>query len=310
MSKYDQLTDLERNCIAMYRRQGLTLSKIGELIGRSTPTISREIKRNSKPDGTYEPAYAQALANSRRAACKNRLKFTQEIKWKIESKLVIGWSPVMIWAFYRQFDSNFVSVKTIYRYILEGKVGSVELLRRKGKPYKRRFDVNRMKGGKSIHERPEVANNRARIGDWEIDTVVGPKGTTSVLVTVVDRCSRKLLAKVEPNRKARTVTKALLSLLKNEIVYSITADNGKEFSNYEELEEKLRVPVYFADPYCSWQRGTNENTNGLLREYIPKGKDIRTVTQEELDHYVYLINTRPRKVLGFKTALEYYQSSA
>ena len=167
-----------------------------------------------------------------------------------------------------------------------------------------------MKGGKSIHERPEVANNRERIGDWEIDTVVGPKGTTSVLVTVVDRCSRKLLAKVEPNRKAQTVTKALLSLLENEIVYSITADNGKEFSNYEELEEKLRVPVYFADPYCSWQRGTNENTNGLLREYIPKGKDIQTVTQEELDHYVYLINTRPRKVLGFKTALEYYQSSA
>ncbi|EOS7785752.1 IS30 family transposase [Enterococcus hirae] len=310
MSSYARLTDLERVAIAAYYQQEYSLSEIGRFIGRPTATISREIKRNKKEDGSYEPAFAQELTNSRRANCKNRSKFTKEIKWKIESKLAIGWSPVMICMFYRKTDPNFVSAKTIYRYIREGKVGAVECLRRKGRPYKRKSDVNRMKGGRSIHDRPIEANTRERIGDWEIDTVVGPRGTTHVLVTVVDRCTRKLLAKVEPDRKAETVTNSLVSLLKDEIVYTITADNGKEFSNYREIEERLGVPVYFADPYCSWQRGSNENTNGLLREYVPKGLDIGTVTQEALDYYVHLINTRPRKIFSFISALEKYQSSA
>lgn len=310
VSSYARLTDLERIAIAAYYQEGYSFSKIGRLIGRPTATISREIKRNKKDDGSYEPAFAQELTNSRRAKCKNRSKFTLEIKWKIEAKLAIGWSPVMICMYYRKTDPNFVSAKTIYRYIREGKVGSVECLRRKGKPYKRKSDVNRMRGGKSIHDRPAAANTRERIGDWEIDTIVGPRGTTYVLVTVVDRCTRKLLAKVEPDRTAETVTNSLISLLKDEIVYTITADNGKEFSNYRELEDRLCAPVYFADPYCSWQRGSNENANGLLREYVPKGTDISTVSQEDLDRYVYLINTRPRKIFGFISASEKYQSSA
>ncbi|HAP4164472.1 TPA: IS30 family transposase [Enterococcus faecalis] len=310
MKKYTHLTDIERNAIAYYLNQGLNYSEIGRLLDRNNATIGREVKRNSKENGQYEPAYAQASAEERLSSRKTCEKLTSEIKEQINQSLSLNWSPMSISGVYRKQEKNFPSFCSIYRYIHDGKVGSKQLLRRKGKPFKRSFEVNRMKGGKSIHERPTEANNRQRLGDWEIDTVVGPKGTTAAIVTVVDRCSRKLLAQVAPDRKAATVTQRLLDMLKNEVVCSLTADNGKEFSNYEELEEKLQVPVYFADPYCSWQRGTNENTNGLLREYIPKGKDIAQVTQEELDRYVYLINTRPRRIFGFCTALDQYKSSA
>lgn len=244
---------------------------------------------------------------SSRKTCE---KLTPEVKEQINQSLSLNWSPMSISGVCRKQEPNFPSFCSIYRYIRDGKVGSVLQLRRKGKPIKRFSEVNRMKGGKSIHDRPKGIEERKHLGDWEIDTAVDPKGTSAVIVTVVDRCSRKLLAHIAPDRKAATVTKQLLELLKNEVVCSLTADNGKEFSNYEELEEKLQVPVYFADPYCSWQRGTNENTNGLLREYVPKGKDIAEVTQEELDRYVYLINTRPRRIFGFCTELDQCQSSA
>lgn len=310
MKKYTHLTDFERNSIAYYLSQGFSYSKIGRLLGRSDSTIGREVKRNSKEDGQYKPAYAQAASEERLSSRKTCEKLTPEVKEQINQSLSLNWSPMSISGVYRKQERSFPSFCSIYRYIRDGKVGSVLQLRRKGKPIKRSSEVNRMKGGRSIHDRPKEIEERKRLGDWEIDTMVGPKGTNSVIVTVVDRCSRKLLAQVAPDRKAATVTKQLLDMLKNEVVCSLTADNGKEFSNYEELEEKLQVPVYFADPYCSWQRGTNENTNGLLREYVPKGKDIAQVTQEELDHYVYLINTRPRRIFGFCTALDQYQSSA
>lgn len=310
LKKYTHLTDIERNAIAYYLSEGLSYSEIGRLLDRSNATICREVKRNAKEDGHYEPAYAHTAAKERLFSRKTCEKLTPEVKEQINQSLALNWSPMSISGVYRKQERNFPSFCSIYRYIHDGKVGSVLQLRRKGKPIKRFSEVNRMKGGKSIHDRPKEVEERKRLGDWEIDTVVGPKGTNAVIVTVVDRCSRKLLAQVAPDRKAATVTKRLLDMLKNEIVCSLTADNGKEFSNYEELEEKLQVPVYFADPYCSWQRGTNENTNGLLREYIPKGKDIGQVTQEELDRYVYLINTRPRRIFGFRTALDQYKSSA
>ena len=310
LGKYTHLTDIERNAIAYYLDQGLNYSEIGRLLDRNNATIGREIKRNAKEDGRYEPAYAHTAAKERLSSRKTCEKLTPEVKEQINQSLSLNWSPMSISGVYRKQKRDFPSFCSIYRYIRDGKVGSVLQLRRKGKPIKRASEVNRMKGGKSIHDRPKEIDERKRLGDWEIDTVVGPKGTHAVIITVVDRCSRKLLARVAPDRKAATVTRQLLNMLKNEVVCSLTADNGKEFSNYEELEEKLQVPVYFADPYCSWQRGTNENTNGLLREYIPKGKDIGQVTQEELDRYVYLINTRPRRIFGFHTALDQYKSSA
>lgn len=300
------MTDIERNAIAYYYQQGLSFSAIARLIQRHVSTISREIKRNSNKRGIYDPSFAQMLAKERSKEKKNRSKLTEETIEKINEKLVIHWSPEMIYFRFRKEGQEMVSTNTIYRWIHSGKVGSPKYLRRRGVPYKRFCDVNRMRGGKSIHEREKVISERCRLGDWEADTVVGCKGTKTVIVTLVDRKSRFLLADICLDRTAKRVSRSIVRLLKDQVVRTITADNGKEFSDFRTVENKLSVPVYFADPYCSWQRGTNENTNGLLREFIPKGTDIGTITKNQLQKYVKLINSRPRKVLDFQTAEEVY----
>lgn len=304
---YSRLTDHERNTIAhYYNKENYSFSEIARHLERSVSTISREIKRNKNEKGFYNPSFAQALAVDRRRELKNRSKFSLELKEQIEEKLEETWSPEQICKWFRMHGDDFVSVKTIYRYVKKGLVGNVQNLRKKGVPYKRKSDVNRMTGGKSIHERSKEVNNRERLGDWEVDTVVGPKGTHHVCVTLVDRKSRILKSVISPNRKAKVISKCIIKLLKDEIVHTITADNGTEFAGFREVEKRLEVPVYFADPYCSWQRGTNENTNGLLREFIPKGTNIKSINQSSLDEYVRLLNGRPRKVLNFHTPAEVY----
>lgn len=308
---YIRLTDFERNTIAYYyNEKNCSLSEIARILERNVSTISREIKRNKNPNGYYDPSYAQALAVDRRSELKNRSKFSPKLKEQIEEKLYEHWSPERICCWYRLNGEKFVTFKTIYRYVKKGLVGDVQYLRRKGVPYKRQSEVNRMRGGKSIHDRSSEITNRERLGDWEVDTVVGPKGTHHVVVTLVDRKSRILRSTISPNRKSKIISKCIVKLLENEVVHSITADNGTEFAGFRDVEQQLDIPVYFADPYCSWQRGTNENTNGLLREFIPKGLDIKNVNQSSLNQYVNMLNRRPRKVLGFNTPEEVYFSSA
>lgn len=303
---YSHLTDIERNCIAYYYQNGFSFSAIAQLIERSVSTISREIKRNQTKKGRYDPSYAQELANDRLRRKNNRSKWTIEMVENINSQLLKHWSPETIYFRFRKKEKEMVSTSTIYRWIRQGKVGMPKYLRRKGVPYKRSCEVNRMRGGKSIHEREIVVETRQRIGDWEVDTVVGPKGTKPVILTLVDRHSRFLLAKWCENRKATVISRAIVSLLKDQSLHTITADNGKEFSDFRMVEEQLHTSVYFADPYCSWQRGTNEQTNGLLREFIPKGTDLGIITDRQLQVYVQLLNSRPRKVLGYDTPEEVY----
>lgn len=307
---YAHLSDLERNCIAYYYQQGLSFSAIARLIERHVSTVSREIKRNQMKNGKYDPSYAQALANDRLREKRNHAKFTEEVAEEINVKLLQRWSPEEIYFRFRREKKEMVSTSTIYRWIHQGIVGSSEYLRRKGVPYKRWCVTNRMSGGKSIHEREESVKERKRIGDWEVDTIVGSKGTKPVILTLVDRKSRFLFAKWCKNRKALTITRGIVSLLENQRLYTITADNGNEFAGFHLVEKQLETMVYFADPYCSWQRGTNENTNGLLREFIPKGTDIGTVTERQLQEYVKLINSRPRKILEYLTPEEVYFNSS
>ncbi|MEX1447871.1 IS30 family transposase, partial [Enterococcus sp. C76] len=300
--KYKQLTPHERIIIAiMYNEEGRTANEIAQVIERHHSTIYREIERNLNGFGRYDPSFAQELSDGRKRAKKNRSKFTIETKETIEEKMELGWSPEIIcnWNRVIQENKDFVSTKTIYRYIHAGLVSSPKYLRKKGKKYKRAADVNRMKGGKSIHSREQIINNRGRIGDWEVDTVVGKKGTKAVILTLVDRKTRFLLSKICSNRKAETISSGIVELLENQPVCSITADNGPEFSDFQYVEKKLGINVYFADPYCSWQRGTNENTNGLIREYVPKGTDIGKVDRDYFKRCIDLINGRPRKVLGY-----------
>lgn len=298
---YAQLNNYERALIAIYyNEEKKSINQIAKLLERNPATICRELKRNKNQRGRYDPSYAQALAEERLKSKTNRSKYSLELKEKIETKLVKTWSPQQISSWYKMKNQQIVSTKTIYRYIKQGMLGATKYLRRKGKPYKRASDVNRMSGGKSIHDRSEVIENRERIGDWEVDTMVGLKGTKTVILTLVDRKSRLLLARLCSDRKASTISNEIVKMLKKHTVHSITADNGKEFADFAYLEKKLNTSVYFADPYCSWQRGTNENTNGLLREFIPKGIDLATVSKADLRNYVKLINGRPRKVLGYR----------
>lgn len=298
---YAQLNNYERALIAIYyNEEKKSINQIAKLLERNPATICRELKRNKNQRGRYDPSYAQALAEERLKSKTNRSKYSLELKEKIETKLVKTWSPQQISNWYKMKNQQIVSTKTIYRYIKQGMLGATKYLRRKGKSYKRASDVNRMSGGKSIHDRSEVIENRERIGDWEVDTMVGLKGTKTVILTLVDRKSRLLLARLCSDRKASTISNEIVKMLKKHTVHSITADNGKEFADFAYLEKKLNTSVYFADPYCSWQRGTNENTNGLLREFIPKGIDLATVSKADLRNYVKLINGRPRKVLGYR----------
>jgi IS30 family transposase len=202
-----------------------------------------------------------------------------------------------------------LSHETIYRHIWLGKAHNGKLylyLRRKRKPYQSRskkqagrgFIKNRI----GIEERPEVVDKKSRVGDWEIDLVIG-KGHSGALVTIVERLTSYTVSTRVNDKSATTVTAATIALLLpfKDHVKTITADNGKEFAYHEEITEALEAPVYFADPYCSWQRGLNENTNGLLRQYWLKGTDFKKIPLKEVTTVISQLNDRPRKKLKFKT---------
>ena len=191
--------------------------------------------------------------------------------------------------------------------------GNINKLRRKGKSLKPKETRGKFNIGKSIKNRPKDIRKRESIGHWELDTVVSSRGKSKAcLSTFVERKSRYLIAQVMDNRKSTTFNLHCFKAfehISNKLIKTFTVDRGKEFANYNEIENRLNIDVYFADPYSSWQRGTNENTNGLLREFYPKRFDFSTITQNELDVVVNIINNRPRKCLGYKTPAEVFAAT-
>ena len=307
--KYKHLTAEQRYMIEIRLKSGHSKKQIAEEVGCNISTIYREISRNSV-NGHYISSCAQNRASLRFKALKNRLKFNATVAQHILDKIKWHWSPEQIVNYFRLQGKAFICHKTVYRWIRIGLLSNVvQFLRRKGRAYKRLSDKNIMRGGKSIHDRPQEANERQELGHWELDTVYSPRGHKTAIVTIVDRKTRLLKAQIVPNRTAHVVSEAIYKLLKFENVKTLTADNGKEFSYHKKIERDLETQLYFADPYCSWQRGTNENTNGLLREFIPKGTDIADVTEDDLHYYTTLINTRPRKVLNWRTAQSCHYSN-
>jgi IS30 family transposase len=318
---YTHLTEKERYVISHLKSAKFSLREIARRLGRHHTSISREIKRNGptySPDAVYWYYFTQPVAEKRRhkARSHRRQNYMPLVKY-VEEKLKLDWSPEAIAGRllldYPHDERMRISHETIYRWIYldAGQYGHLHKhLRRRHKKRRRqtRYGNGRrfIPGRVSIAERPPVVETRERFGDWEGDSLEGAKGTGS-LATHVERKSRYLVAAKLPDKKAATMTEQSaksFSRIAETLRQTLTVDNGKEFSQFKELENQTGLSVYFADPYAAWQRGTNENTNGILRFYFPKGTDFRKVSEKTLESVVGKINNRPRKCLNYRTPHE------
>lgn len=306
---YSHLSIIERGQLETLHRLGWTVREIGLELKRHPSTIARELQRG-RIEGCYTAQTAQAAYQERRTVSAPKGKYTLELAEEIEEKLKLTWSPEQITEKFSAQGKPRVCFKTIYRWIYAGRLatGEVRVLRHKGKRRKPTETRGRFRLGKPIRERPKEVRERTTFGHWELDTVVSSRGKSKACAaTFVERKTRMYIALKMPDRTAHSREVAfgvLASQYPNVAFQTATADRGKEFACYASLEYFHDVQVYFADPYSSWQRGSNENGNGLLREFFPKGHDFAAVTEEELANAVSLINNRPRKCLGWKSAHE------
>jgi IS30 family transposase len=310
---YHHLTYDQRCQIQTLKERGDCINEIAKALKIHRSTIYREITRNSR-DGNYEYHQANKKSSDRRyAASSQKTKMTSELIAIIEEKLKLQWSPEQISGRLKRFHGEkAVSHEMIYRYIWDDKQRGGELyknLRHNGKKYNKRGSKNAGRGfipnRIDIDQRPLIVEEKSRIGDWEIDTIIG-KNHKGAIVSMVDRHSKfTMLAKVS-RKTAYEVEEALITRLSQvqDFVYTITSDNGKEFANHIAISKELEADFYFAHPYHSWERGLNEHTNGLVRQYVPKSTDFDKVSTEDIRKVEDLLNDRPRKVLKFSTPLE------
>jgi len=308
MSNYKQLTYELRCQIYALKKTEMTQQEMADVVGVSQATISRELKRNTGGSG-YRFSQAQRKTQERRGKAVTATKMTPTMITLVESKLRDKLSPEQISGWLLEEEGELLSHETIYRHIWADKTAGGDLyseLRRRGKAYQSRAKSQagrgHIKNRVSIDERPDIVDTKERIGDWEIDLVIG-KGHSGALVTIVERATSFTVSKQINNKSAQTVTDATIELLRpfEGAVLTITADNGKEFAYHEKMTKALGAKVYFADPYCSWQRGLNENTNGLLRQYWPKKTDFKKISAKEVKSVIVQLNNRPRKKLNYKT---------
>lgn len=275
---YQQLTEGQRYQLSVLRAQGMSILATARAIGVHRSTLYRELRRNAGPQG-YQPDNAHQHATHRRAsAAKSRL--SADVIQFVELTLAWWWSPEQISAVGKQIGLM-VSHEWIYRHVAADKARGGQLyrhLRQGHKRYRKGASSLRspIKEARSIDERPAIVDSRERLGDWEADTVLGKQGT-GALVTLVERKSRLYLVKRVASKQAGVVRDAIIEMLTPYIeqVHTITFDNGGEFAEHKAIEEALGAETYFAHPYSSWERGLNENSNGLLRQFIPKGTDLR-----------------------------------
>ena len=312
---YKHLTIEERCCLREYYLKGYSYRKIAEMIGRSVSTVSRELKRNRThmyDIPTYYPHTAQKKYLLRRSYCHRGMFQDPEKLEYIKEKLLLTWSPEQIAN--TPCELEMPSVRTIYRWIYEKYIDvNLKVLRRKGKSHGKKETRGKLNLGKSIRKRDKSVYKRQEFGHWEADTVVSGRGKTKAcFATLAERKTRYYIAIKMPNRQADTMAKviiAALSKLPDEAVKTITCDRGTEFANWKAIEEQLNCNVYFADPYCAWQKGTNENLNGLLREFYPKGRNLSRVSPATLKKNLALINARPKKILGFQKPVDLFEFS-
>lgn len=324
---YEHISIEDRACLYTLLNKKLGIRAIARALQRSPSTILREIKRNSRNVGNgegylkYYPKYAEKQYRIRRKKCHRYPEYdNDDVKSYIEEKIKLHWSPEQIFNREQNEIEKLPSISTIYRMIHNGKIGKQERIRMchlrrkgefKGHKYRRgRFDDK----GRSIRSRPNQIYKRDEIGHWEGDTIDSGKDGGNVrskycLVSLVERKTRFCIVLLSKDKVAKNITKIIIEAMKDlpeGLVKTITFDRGKEFSDYEQIEKELGCKTYFCDPYCPWQKGTNENTNGLLREFYHKGMDLSKVDEEQLKNVCQLINNRPRKCINYKTPYEMF----
>ncbi|HSF08485.1 MAG TPA: IS30 family transposase [Nitrospirales bacterium] len=306
MRSFTHLTLEQRYQIQALMKMGHSYQEIGGVIGVHKSTITREVRRNQGRGG-YRPQQAHRFTLSRRRT-KVRRRIAAATWHCVNVLLKAEWSPVQISGWLRTQQGTLISPEWIYQHVYRDKRARGTLYRhlrcqrhsrKRYGTYSRRGHIpNRL----SIERRPAVVERRSRLGDWEVDTMIG-KGHQQALVSLTERKSRlSLIAKVA-RRGANTVATAVINLLKplGLPLHTVTSDNGKEFAHHAIMVQALKVRFFFAHPYAAWERGLNENTNGLIRQYFPKQRPFTTITQQEIQQVMNKLNNRPRKSLGFKT---------
>lgn len=310
-TSYTHFTTEERESLLQFQAQGLKQSEMARRLNRSRSSISRELRRNTRAGKRYSAFAADEMYRQRRKKCvRKRLLDEPTRKALVAEKLEEFWSPEQVAGRLRVTGSPLcVSYTTIYRAIWSGQLKvSKKCLRRKGHKASPHNEETRgrLHGHKTIHDRPRAADTRSQYGHWEGDTMQGARGKGAV-ATFVDRRSSFLVAQLLPNRKATVLTHAQCAAFASfppSLLRSFTVDNGNEFFDYQNVERQLGTREFFADPGCPGQRGLNENTNGLLRQYFPKKFDFSAISNQEFQAVIQALNNRPRKRLGFRSPAE------
>jgi transposase, IS30 family len=321
---YKQLTADERFCIYQWRVAGWSYREIGRRLGRSHTTIAREVARNQPiPGAVYWHEHAQQLSNVRRHKSRHARRLSNpKLCRYVYDALMAHWSPQTIAGRLRRDHRNDASMRvspeTIYRWIYRdarqgGHLHSGLRFVRRQRRRQHRYGAGRrhIPGRVGIEQRPAAVDTRQRFGDWEGDSVIGKAGA-SAICTQVERKSRYLMAAKLTDRTAQSWNDAAattLGPLPAALRRTLTVDNGSEFARFAELQTTMGLHVYFADPYSAWQRGANENTNGLLRRYLPKGTDFDEVSEQELANVVHWLNHRPRRCLNYRTPHEVFHQA-
>jgi IS30 family transposase len=310
--RYKHLTQEERYHIYEGRTISKSLRKIAKDLKRDASTLSREIRRNKGERG-YRPDQAHRLACERKSRCVNGREIDQQVWDAVQLCLKEKWNPEQIAGRFKLLSIGRISHEAIYQWLLQDKkmggtlYQNLRCQKKRRKRYGSRDRRGQIIGRISINERPLIVNQRSRLGDWEADTIIGATHQQAI-ISIVERATQLVLLKKIAQKRSDIVKDGLIELMEpyENAVHTLTCDNGKEFAKHSDITKKIGTKVYFADPYSSWQRGLNEQINGLVRQYFPKRKNFSTITQQDVFNVAQKLNSRPRKLLGYKTPQEMF----
>lgn len=315
---YSQLSEEERYFLSSHLARGDSVPAIARELARAPSTLYRELARNLRSTGYYAASVAHSYATARRRRARRGSQYPEECWDLVWALLELQWSPEQIANYLARTGQYGISHQTIYRWIRKDRRAGGTLFRnlrimpkRRRKRYGSSDSRGRLQGKRLISERPACVDARSEVGHWEIDTVMGKDRHECVLTMVERMTGEARLAKL-PNRTANLVVKAMSRIIAAEpsMFRTLTFDNGTEFHSYKELENQFPVVCYFANPHHPWERGCNENFNGLLRQYLPKGHSLSYIGPRKIDNICRSLNTRPRKRLGFYSPQEVYDAQS